>query len=343
MLNLERGCAGIDDATSELLIRGRIGKGRNRSAAPENLATQARPWVVVQPVHTAITLLESLTRYRHLFPASFWIANKHRPSDHHARKTAEMNDDIDKLITWVNSSFQAPGGAPVIPPDPVRPVHARRFRRTLAYFIVRRPRGLIAAALQYAHVSTKVTLSYSGSADTSWMDDLAIERLEMVIDQVGDDLALLEDGEHVSGPSAAEYRARVARVSRFAGRVVSGVRNAERLLSQADPNIHHGEGMTCVWRRETAACRKAKLAIGLPDGDAPDDTECRTSCVNLAYTDRDIDQLRERLTRLDAAASHPLTPRPLRGRALAQATQARAIIERHEHPGQSDLTDGAMA
>jgi len=45
------------------------------------------------------------------------------------------------------------------------------------------------------------------------MDDLAIERLEMVVEQTGDDLALLEGGEHVSGPSAAEYRARnVARL-----------------------------------------------------------------------------------------------------------------------------------
>jgi hypothetical protein len=31
----------------------------------------------------------------------------------------------------------------------------------LARFIVRRPRGLIAAALQYGHVDTKVTLNYA--------------------------------------------------------------------------------------------------------------------------------------------------------------------------------------
>jgi hypothetical protein len=86
-------------------------------------------------------------------------------------------------IAWVNDSFRHPGGTLPIPPDPTRHVHAARFRRSLAYFIVRRPRGLIAAALQYAHVSTKVTLSYAGSADTAWMDDLAIERLEMVVDQ----------------------------------------------------------------------------------------------------------------------------------------------------------------
>jgi hypothetical protein len=48
---------------------------------------------------------------------------------------------------------------------------------------VRRPRGLIAAALQYAHVSTKVTLSYAGEGDTSWLEDLAVEKLEMGLEQ----------------------------------------------------------------------------------------------------------------------------------------------------------------
>lgn len=330
VLNLERACTDVDETTAELLIQGHVGKGRNRSAAPESVAAHARPWVVVQPVHAAVQMMESLAGYRYLFPSSIGVFNNQRPNDEHARKTSQINGDIAKFITWVNTSFQLPGGSPAIPPDPARHVHARRFRRTLAYFIVRRPRGLIAAALQYAHVSTKVTLSYSGNADTSWMDDLAIERLEAVVEQIDDDLSLLEDGEHVSGPSSAEYRARIMRVSRFAGRAVTGVRNAERLLTQADPSIHHGEAMTCVWRAETAACRKAKLEQELPIDDEPDESECRTSCQNLAYTDRDIEQIRKDVAALSTAAQDPLAPRPIRDRAAARADQRRVIIEHHE-------------
>jgi hypothetical protein len=162
------------------------------------------------------------------------------------------------------------------------------------------------------------------------MDDLAIERLEMVIDQIGDDLARLEDGEHVSGPSAVQYRARIARASRFSGRAVTGVRNAQRLLTQADPDIHHGEAMTCVWRPETAACRKAKLEQGLPADNAPDASECQTTCTNLAYSDRDIQQIADDLALLDKTTADPLAPRPIRDRAAARAAQRRAIIERHE-------------
>jgi integrase len=330
ILNLERGCTGIDDSTGEYLFHGRAGKGPGRTAAAEDQAGRARSWVTVGPAHAALAMMESLTGHRFVFPASLALPTRRRSNDDHARKAAAVNQDIAILIAWVNDTFRHPDGTLPIPPDPTRHVHAARFRRSLAYFIVRRPRGLIAAALQYAHVSTKVTLSYAGSADTSWMDDLAIERLEMVVDQIGDDLALLEDGEHVSGPSAAEYRARIAGVSRFAGRAVTHVRNVQRLLDSADPRIHHGEAMTCVWRAETAACRKAKIAQGLPADDVPDETECRTTCQNLAWTDRGISQLRDRLATLEANAADPLVPRPLRDRAAAQATRAQDIIARHQ-------------
>lgn len=134
----------------------------------------------------------------------------------------------------------------------------------------------------------------------------------------------------MSGPSAQEYRARVARSARFAGRAVTQVRNVERLLSHADPDIHHGEAMTCVWRADTAACRQAKLAAGLPANEAPDESECRSACPNLAYTDRDIAHQRKRLAVWAADAADPLAPRPLRDRAGVLAERARLIIARHE-------------
>lgn len=99
-------------------------------------------------------------------------------------------------------------------------------------------------------------------------------------------------------PSAAEYQARVERAGAFAGRMVASARNAARLLASVDPDIHHGEAMTCVWRAETAACR----AAGLPGAHAPDESECRSSCANLAYTDRDIAVQRKQAARLAAAA-----------------------------------------
>ncbi|MEW1700750.1 hypothetical protein [Streptomyces sp. NPDC091278] len=181
-----------------------------------------------------------------------------------------------------------------------------------------------------------MTLSYAGNEDPSWLQDVAVEKLELIIDQIEEDARLLEDGEHVSGPSAQEYRDRVTQSAPFAGRVVMGVRNAERLLEQADPAVHHGQGMTCVWRAATAACRKAKLALGLPGADAPDETDCRSTCANLAYTDRDITELQQELVQLQADAADPLAPQPRRDRAAAQAAQHLTIIERHRDSATED-------
>jgi hypothetical protein len=219
---------------------------------------------------------------------------------------------------------------PLIPPDPAGRIYSTRFRRTLAYFIVRRPGGLIATALQYGHVRSKVTLGYAGAADTGWLDDLTVEHLEMALEQADTDWRHLAAGEHVSGPAADEYRARIQATRPFAGRAVTSARAAERLLSAADPSIHHGEAMTCVWRAETAACRNTRLLQGLPVTDAPEPSECQSSCRNLAYTDRDVQRLADRLAVLEKRASDPLAPQPLRDRAAAQAAAARAVIARHD-------------
>ncbi|WP_407286008.1 hypothetical protein [Streptomyces sp. BP-8] len=89
----------------------------------------------------------------------------------------------------------------------------------------------------------KVTLGYAGDADTSWMEDLAVEELEMVSEQVDEDLRALDEGEHVSGPSAQEYQRRVRKAAAvFAGRVVNQADNAQRLLTSKHPDIHHGLG-----------------------------------------------------------------------------------------------------
>jgi integrase len=333
-LNLRRGCRSSDPESGELMLDGRRGKGRGRTPLTRpGLAGDglSRRWVVVQPVHDAVALLEQIAPHAWLFPPVYLReASGERTVADHTRTSHYIAEDIAAFIAWVNRTFVREDGSAPIPADPAGKLAASRFRRTLAYFIVRRPRGLIAAALQYGHLATKVTMSYAGQADAGWLDDLAIERLELVIEQAGQDHALLEDGEHVSGPSSAEYRARVERAAGFAGRVVTSVRNAERLLAQADQNIHHGDGMTCVWTKETAACRKARLAAGLPDADAPDDAECRTSCVNLAYTDRDIRQLAARLAVLEDRADDMLAPQPLRDRAAAQAAGVRAVIARHD-------------
>ncbi|WP_406734689.1 integrase [Streptomyces sp. NBC_01108] len=333
VLNLRRGCRDTDEETGELLVHGFRGKGFDRVPDQPDVSEPLRPWVVVDVVHAAIGLLEELHDLPMLFPSSLIHARDQRPATVNARRGSAMNDDIQDLISWINSTYHRADSDAPIPADPAGRIYAARYRRTLARFIVRKPRGLIATALQYGHIHTKVTLSYAGYADPSWLHDIAVEKLELIIDQVEQDSQHLAAGEHVSGPSADEYRARVERTASFEGRVVTSAGSAERLLEQMDPAIYHGQGMTCVWRAATAACRKAKLALGLPDDDTPDESECRSSCANLAYTDRDIEDVQRRRERHRADATDPLAPKPRRDRAAAQAAQLSGIIDRHHVQG----------
>ncbi|MEU3175273.1 MULTISPECIES: hypothetical protein [unclassified Streptomyces] len=344
--NLRRGCRAEDPDSGELLLLGHRGKGHDRTAA-ESRRPASRPWAVVRPVHQAIDLLETLHATELLFPTRL-PGSSGRRSRMGALTwgSSKVTRELQRLQDWVNSTFTPADGTVAIPPDPIKHLHGSRFRRTLAYFIVRRPRGLIAAALQYGHLKTKVTLNYAAQGDDSWLDDVAVERLEMVLEQSEDDWTRLDEGnEHVSGPAAAEYRRRSAGAAVFLGRTVRAQASVKRLLEQSDTDIHHGEAMACVHRAETAECRKEKLLLGLPADDGPDESLCRSTCANLAYTDRDIAEHRRRLPVLEVEARDPMTPRPRRDRAAVKAAQICAVIELHEasRPESAQVEGGRVA
>ena len=98
---------------------------------------------------------KSLITGRLLSPASIAKPGSRRCATMDARTTVSINQDIEAFIAWVDATFTGSAGAPAIQPDPAGRIYSTRLRRTLAYFIVRRPGGLIAAALQYGHVRSK--------------------------------------------------------------------------------------------------------------------------------------------------------------------------------------------
>src|SRR5439155_27235819 len=104
-----------------------------------------------------------------------------------ARSSQQISQDINAVIGWVNDYCRSNGRTDAIPPDPTRTtINASRLRRTLAWFIVRRPRGLIAAAIQYGHVRTRVTVGYAGSYASGFPDDLVFEEWLARLDTLAD-------------------------------------------------------------------------------------------------------------------------------------------------------------
>jgi hypothetical protein len=197
-----------------------------------------------------------------------------------------------------------------IPEDDRGPLNASRFRRTLAWFIRRRPRGLIAGAIQYGHVHTRLIQGYAGDYDSGFPDEYAYEDFLARLDGLAEDERELRAGETVSGPAAEAYRQRVAGANRrFAGHVLKSGKQARDLTGNPLLQIFHGEGMTCVLDPMTAACQ-LRGTIGDPVV-TRDIDDCRPHCANLARTDRDLLQIRRSRDKYAEIVADTLAP-PIR-------------------------------
>ncbi|MGA5069068.1 hypothetical protein ACPB9E_35755 [Streptomyces exfoliatus] len=317
VLNLRRGCVERDPVTGLVFLRAKEWKGVRDDAGHHRPQGHLRPdpWVVVEPVAHAVHVLENLHEADLLFPTTLNIDGRATAASlsqraGKARSDTMANSDLNAFITWVNTYCHAHGRDDAIPPDPHRPaISTSRLRRTLAWFLVRKPRGLVAAAIQYGHIRVQMTLGYSGTYASGFPDELVFEEWLARLDHLAEARDRLAAGEHVSGPAADRYRQRVTAAARFAGRVLHTRRDAATLLANPDLMIYAGTGMTCVLDPARAACLLAT------DEDSPRRTpdldDCRPACVNIARTDRDITTVRAQAERLRAIVDDPLAP-PIR-------------------------------
>ncbi len=152
----------------------------------------------------------------------------------------------------------------------------------------------------------------------------------MRAEQLHDDHQRLQQGEHVSGPSADTYRQRVNASGQFAGLTLTTPAQANNAMANPNLQIHHCALLTCVYREATVACR----ADG-EDGNGSSWPRCRLTCHNIARTDRDIAELRRHVNILRTDVSTPGIPAPLRRRIRERLDEhERAISEpRNEPPG----------
>jgi integrase len=337
VLSLQRSAVSLDPTTGLWLLRGRHWKGVTGDDGAKLVTGAVRhdPWVVHEVTARAVAVLERLHDHTWLFPDTIYVGQRQRHRDQRrrvgdARPDVSINRDLGLFTGWVNRYCHAAGRGDSIPADPAGPLTTSRFRRTLAWHIVRQPRGLVAAAIQYGHVKVCITQGYAGSADSGFLDDLSFEDWLLRLEQFADAHRSLLAGQAVSGPSAAEYRRRVGDVAaRFAGRVLRTTRQAGQLLAEPALQVFPGRGMHCVFNQTTALCQLRH------DDDhrvTPDLDDCRPRCPNIARTDEDIARLRERLLQHEAALADPLSPEPRRTRDQAQVEHLRALIDRHPHP-----------
>jgi len=322
-LNLRRGCISRDSKLALTLMSGQQLKAdeHRRDRSPVTI-----PWVVTDETAHAVSVLEQIAVSDLLFPA-FNMCSQQRFlfGATRTRTPGSINTDITSFIEWFNREVAPAVRHPLIGADPHGTIQVPRLRRTLAWHIVRRPGGTIAGATQYGHLHTQMIHGYAGGADSGFLDDITFEQFLHRAEIIHDDSQRLERGEHVSGPAADEYRARVARASTFAGLTVTTKSQINNALSNPDLQIHHGAVVTCVFRRATAACLEPADSSAEPFW-----SRCRLGCVNAARTDRDAANLRHHVEALQRDLATLELPEPLQQRIQARLIEHRKALAEHE-------------
>jgi hypothetical protein len=90
--------------------------------------------------------------------------------------------------------------------------------------------------------------------------------------------------------------------------------------------------MTCVLDPHRAACRLTRDERG--HRHTPDLDNCRPTCANIARTDRDITELRDRAQHLQTLVDDPLAP-PIRAERERRELARLAEIITHHNRGRA--------
>jgi hypothetical protein len=133
----------------------------------------------------------------------------------------------------------------------------------------------------------------------------------------------LENGGGISGPAARRVITAATSAPRFAGTPIT-LASARKLLKNEDAIIYDNPHalVLCHYKRDRALCHK--------DGarDTPSLDPCVPGCVNIARTDQQATQLRERALALEGQAAH--VPHPVGDRLRAAAARLRDQAGKHD-------------
>jgi integrase len=299
-------------------------------------------WVIGEPAARAVAVLEQVHEGR-----TEWLLGAARVgpgagsagrSGNPALTLPSTNRQLNRFVRWVNDYCTATGRGDAIPDVDGRPwpVTTRQFRRTLAWFIARRPGGTIAGAIQYRHHGIQMFEGYAGTSDSGFRAEVEAEEALARAEHL---LAMIDQNEHTQlrGPAAAEARQRLTELdnyARFAGVTITDRRRLQRLMSRDDPAVYPGRYATCVYDHTKALCH-ARAGLG-GQAATPDLGNCKPlACRNVALTPGNVTAWRDELASVDAdLAARPLLPPLLQAQLEQRRDDVRAHLDRYdkEHP-----------
>ena len=327
--HLQRGCLSRQcDPHGNVYRRTITGLAFKGEATPRGVAAT---WVVSESVERAVGVLEQLQAddAKYLF-TTLSGAIGYRGAER-AMNTCNTNRSLNEFVDWINGYCAAHNRADSIPL--VRrqrwKLSTSQFRRTLAWFIARRPGGAIAGTIQYRHHSIQMFEGYAGTSDSGFRGEVEAEQTL----QRGERLfEMIENHEHhdLRGPAAREAQTRLDNLQRttaYRGGVITDRRRLVRLMRREDPHIYLGHFVTCIYNPDKALCRRQLTG---DDGQSmPDLTSCEPlRCRNVALTAENRHALTEQLHKLDThLATADLLPPYVAQRLVEQRDDLAALLE----------------
>lgn len=289
--HLRRGCVAVrrtpDGTPYRWTVTGTAFKGASDPNGVE--AT----WTVGAPIARAIEVLERLVRPDADLLCTFLTGStgdtSRKTGPNQVFTTTATNMQLNDLCAWINSYCAAHGrsdhiqrvdGAPWV-------LTTWQFRRTLAWFIARRPGGSVAGVIAYRHLSIHVFEGYAGTSASGFRAEVEAEQAILRGENL---MAMIDQHEHtqLAGPAAKEAAARLAEFAQgvqFTGAVPTDPQRIKRLLSKSGGSIYPGKYSACVFDARKALCLNGPAA-----GDAePRLDHCQPlSCTNVALTRENV-------------------------------------------------------
>ncbi len=332
--HLRRGCLrverGPDGAAYRYKVTSLAFKGET------NTAGVTATWVLGAPAARAIQILEQLQpASTELLFANLIHSSASGPARHSlnaAMRSNATNSQLNELAAWINKYCTDHGRTDVIPAVNKQPwrLSTRQLRRTLAWFIARRPGGAIAGAIAYRHLSVQMFEGYSGTSDSGFRAEVEGEQALARGEHL---LAMADQHEHqrLAGPAAEEANRRLEQFSgqaRFDGKVITDEQRLKRLMRRDDPAIYPGKYATCVHNHATALCRQRPDSQGRT---RPDTGSCKPfACRNVALTAENTSQLRHEAELLQQELhARPLLPPLLQQELRARVEQIHAFLNQY--------------
>lgn len=337
---LRRGCChtttGEKTGQTRHLIYGHVFKGaldEFGNALPAG-SERDQPWQAIAPVAKAVEVMETLHPDSDLlFPLRAFtpFRNVDGGKAVHPRMIRDRTAD---LISWCNAKAAEFGRThESIPADPDGQVVVKRFRRTLAWFIYRRPGGRIALGIQYGHLRGHSTDGYGSRVASGLRDVFPMEEALAAAEYLEAAATRLDDGESVTGPAAQRYLDGVRLYHRqFGGRYLT---NRQAAALNANPRLriydNSEQFVTCCYDQSKALCHPDRNKSARVEA-SPDITNCQPNCGNIARTDRNIADVEVAIEQAREEIVSPAIPLPLKVRLEQRIDSLNRIVDHHRNP-----------